>query len=120
MYQYLKDATANNPTDLEALLYAGIASLYLSPSSSYDPLVEFDNVLKVMDSLAYIQKSPQANTIRSVSWLGKAVAYMKIGAIDDAEACFRNARSISYNTSTSINSSNLTNPVLSMSSVMNR
>jgi tetratricopeptide (TPR) repeat protein len=98
-YQYLKDATTNSPNDLEALLYTGIASLYLSPSSSYDPLAEFDNGLKALDNLAYIQKSPQANSIKSALWLGKAVAYLKIGALEDADTCLRNARSISYNLS---------------------
>jgi len=98
-YQYLKDATINSPNDLEALLYAGIASLYLSPSSTYDPLAEFDSGLKTLDNLEYIQKSPQANSIKSALWLGKGVAYLKIGALEDAQTCLRNARSLACNLS---------------------
>lgn len=105
-YQYLRDAADNNPTDIEALLFAGVVSLYLSPSSSYDPIAEFDNVLKVMDNLAYIQKSPQASTIKSASWLGKAIAYLKIDDREDAETCLRNAKSLYYNASLPENTSN--------------
>ncbi|MDD1753001.1 MAG: hypothetical protein LUQ38_07930, partial [Methanotrichaceae archaeon] len=105
-YQYLRDAADNNPTDIEALLFAGVVRPYLSLSSGYDPLAESDNVLKVMDNLAYIQKLPQASAIKSASWLGKAIAYLKIDDREDAETCLRNAKSFYYNVSLLENTSN--------------
>jgi tetratricopeptide (TPR) repeat protein len=96
-YQYLKDAAFSNPTDLEALLYSSIVGLYLSPSPSYNPIKDFDKVQKTADDLYYMQKSLQVKTIKSASWKGKGVAYLKIGDVEEAGKCFSIAKSFSMN-----------------------
>jgi tetratricopeptide (TPR) repeat protein len=96
-YQYLKDAAYNNPTDLEALLYSGVVSLYLSPSPSYNPIKDFDKVLKTADDMYYMQKSLQVKAIKSASWQGKGVAYLRMGDWEQAGICFSAARSLSRN-----------------------
>ena len=94
-YQYLKEATYNNPADLEALLFGGIASLYLFPSPSYDPIKDFDITLRAIENLPYMQKSLQVKTIKSAAWYGKGVAYLRMGAKDEAEKCLISANVIS-------------------------
>jgi tetratricopeptide (TPR) repeat protein len=94
-YQYLKDASYSNPTDLEALLYGGIVSLYLSPSPSYDPIKDFDRTLRAVDDLYYMQKSLQVRAVKSAAWQGKGVAYMMMGDQDGAQKCFRAAQTSS-------------------------
>lgn len=96
-YQYLKDAAYNNPEDLESLLYSGVVALYLSPSASYDPIKDFDKVLNTADDLYYLQKSLQVKTIKSASWQGKGVAYLKLGDFEEARKCFSKAKSFSIN-----------------------
>ncbi|NPV63792.1 MAG: tetratricopeptide repeat protein [Methanotrichaceae archaeon] len=90
-YQYLKDASVSNPTDLEALLYGGIAGLYLSPSPAYDPIKDFDRTLRAADDLYYMQKSLQVRSVKSAAWQGKGVAYLRMGDPEQARKCFRSA-----------------------------
>jgi len=93
-YQYLKDASISNPTDLEALLYGGIASLYLSPSPAYDPIKDFDRTLRAADDLYYMQKSLQVRSVKSAAWQGKGVAYLRMGDPEQAQKCFRAAEAV--------------------------
>ncbi|MCJ7443183.1 MAG: tetratricopeptide repeat protein [Methanotrichaceae archaeon] len=88
-YQYLKDASYNNPTDLEALLFGGIASLYLSPSPSYDPIKDFDRTLRAVEDTSYMQKSLQVRTVKSAAWYGKGVACLKMDDKEEADKCFK-------------------------------
>jgi tetratricopeptide (TPR) repeat protein len=90
-YQYLKDASSTNPTDLEALLYQGVASLYLSPSASYDPIKDFDRTLRAAEELSYMQRSLQVRMVKSSAWLGKGLAYLKMGDNEEAQKCLRNS-----------------------------
>lgn len=98
-YQYLKDASFNNPADLEALLYSGIVSLYLFPSPSYDPMKDFEKVLNTVDDLYYMQKSLQVKAIKTASWQGKGATYLRMGDIEEAGKCFSIAKSFSRNKS---------------------
>jgi tetratricopeptide (TPR) repeat protein len=93
-YQYLKDASSTNPTDLEALLYQGVASLYLSPSTSYDPIKDFDRTLRAAEELSYMQKSLQVRMVKSAAWLGKGLAYQQMGDVEEAQKCLRNSEVI--------------------------
>jgi tetratricopeptide (TPR) repeat protein len=93
-YQYLKDASATNPTDLEALLYQGVASLYLSPSTSYDPIKDFDRTLRAAEELSYMQKSLQVRMVKSAAWMGKGLAYQQMGDNEEAQKCLRNSDAI--------------------------
>ncbi|NYT02264.1 MAG: tetratricopeptide repeat protein [Methanosarcinales archaeon] len=90
-YQYLQDAARSNPTDVEALLYSGILSLYLLPSPSYDPVKEFDKTLRTAEELSY-KRSLHIRAVKSAAWTGKGVAYLNMGETRKAESCFRSAR----------------------------
>jgi tetratricopeptide (TPR) repeat protein len=94
-YQYLKDASYNNPADLESLLFGAIAGLYLSPSPSYDPIKDFDRTLRAVEDMPYMQKSLQVRMIKSGAWLGKGVAYRMMGDTEEAEKCFKIATTLS-------------------------
>ncbi|KCZ70299.1 hypothetical protein ANME2D_03415 [Candidatus Methanoperedens nitroreducens] len=79
----------SNPKDFEALLYKGIASLYLSNSSGYNPISEFEEVVTVIDDTSsYRQDSPIVE-IKYSAWYGKCVSYRKIGSKEKAEECFQ-------------------------------
>jgi tetratricopeptide (TPR) repeat protein len=99
-YQYLKDASYNNPADLEALLFGGISSLYLSPSPSYDPIKDFDRTLRAVEDMPYMQKSLQVRTVKSEAWHGKGVAYRMMGDSEEAEKCFKIAMTLSQKQAT--------------------
>jgi tetratricopeptide (TPR) repeat protein len=91
-YQYLSDAARSNPADVEAILYSGIASLYLMQiSPTYDPLKEFDQTLRAVGDRSN-KKSIQIRAIKSAAWQGKGVAYLRMGDTDKAASCFRNSQ----------------------------
>jgi tetratricopeptide (TPR) repeat protein len=94
-YQYLKDASYNNPADLESLLFSAIAGLYLSPSPSYDPIKDFDRTLRAVEDMAYMQKSLQVRTVKSEAWHGKSVAHRLMGDAEEAEKCLKIATTLS-------------------------
>ena len=84
-------AVQHNPEDLELWLYKGIVCLYLSPSSSCDPINDFDNVLKLIDNQN--QTFHPLNFINDMAWYGKSISYLKIWRMKDrAEECSKNIK----------------------------
>jgi tetratricopeptide (TPR) repeat protein len=93
--QHFDRALHYNAEDLEALLYKGIVSLFLSTCPSHHPDKEFDKTIASIHKLdPNEQEIPPVREIEQCAWYGKGVVCEKIGVKEKAKEYFQKANEL--------------------------
>jgi tetratricopeptide (TPR) repeat protein len=87
-YQCFSKAATFSSDNPELILYKGITGIYCFPSTTCDPLRDFNETLTYINRMPADRIIPPLISIKNDAAYGEGVIYLKMGSTEKANECF--------------------------------